>query len=127
MEEPRCISLPSVFITAALKQKAHCFHGSATREPALHCSARGVNVLGCEGAIWYLAVHEQVPDAPGKVLVLQLRVLVRDVLADPSELQDMTSIQIPGSKKKRKKDKSQNKRGSFGKIIRRKRNKDVVG
>lgn len=32
-----------------------------------------------------------------------------------------------GAKRKRKKDKSQNNRGSFGKIIRRKRNKDVVG
>lgn len=97
-----------------------------SREQPLHCSAPGVNKPVCEGAIRYLAVHEQVPYAPGKVLVLQLRELVRDVLADPSELQDMTSIQIPGSKKKRKA-KSQNKRGSFRKIIRQKRNKDVVG
>lgn len=78
-----------VLIRAALKQKAHC--EGATREAAPVVRAKR-----------YLAVHEQVPYAPGKVLVLQLRVLVRDVLADPSQLQNMTPIQIPGGQKGRK-------------------------
>lgn len=51
------------------------------------------------GSPLYLAVYEQVPYTSGKVFVLQLWELVRYVLTDPSELQDMTSIQIPGNKK----------------------------
>ena len=47
----------------------------------------------------YLAVHQQVPHTAGVVFVLQLRVFIRYVPADPPELQYMAPIQVPGNEK----------------------------
>lgn len=46
----------------------------------------------------YLAVHKQVPDASAEVFELQLWVFIGYVFIDPPELQNMASIQIPGSR-----------------------------
>lgn len=50
-------------------------------------------------SIQYLAVHKQVPYASSIVFVLQLWVFIRYVLIDPSKLQYIASIQIPGTQK----------------------------
>ncbi len=47
----------------------------------------------------YLAVHKQVPYTSSIVFVLQLWVFIGYVLIDPSKLQYITSIQIPGEQK----------------------------
>lgn len=103
---------------SSLETESALFTRARHTRRVFHCScaaaAAATTARGCAGKR-YLAVHEQVPYAPGKVLVLQLRVLVGDVLVDPSHLQDMTSIQVPGSRKKRSR--SQNKGGSVGKGI----------
>lgn len=49
--------------------------------------------------ILYLAVHKQVPYTTSIVFVLQLWIFIWYVLTDSAELQNMTSIQVPGNEK----------------------------
>lgn len=54
----------------------------------------GVYVSLVHIQVCYLAVHDEVADAAGKVFVLKLRVDVGDVLVHTTELQHVAHVQV---------------------------------